>query len=347
MRRESLLGRTLWPVLLVALVGYVVADFVHYPVIASTGSAAVPTPQVTLWVAATESGGEAEVVARDAAASLELHGRSTTIKTLQGGSSQAVAGFLAAGRRGRGTHGAGSSAAPAPAQLLVLTSTTLADLARDRDEQLVPGAALEAAVAQALLRRAIPIGVLSDDPLALAVPRDAEVRTSGELLAAMRADPARQLFAIDDDAYSRDQLAALVQRAGVPGRTRFSVLPSGREAAAAMELGDANAVLTSRSALAGEARARRLRALAWPFGRGRAPVAWAMLLAPPGMPAAQVATLRRAVAALVREPQWRRVLRRQGRAPAQVGAAALPGFVPARAAEAEQLQRLAREVEGR
>jgi tripartite-type tricarboxylate transporter receptor subunit TctC len=264
-------------VLLVLLLGYVVADFVHNPFIAPTGSAAVPVPRVTLWVAGSVAGGDAALVARDTAAALQLRGTTTAVETLSGGSSQAVADFFTA--RGPGIP------------LLVVTNVTLADLAGDRADGLVPGAGMQAAVAQQLLRAAVPIGLLSTDALELGVPQRSPIRQPAQLLAAMRAAPAARLFGLPDDTWSRDELAALVQAAGVPGRTRFAAYPSGAEAVQALARGEVDTVLATRGAL----RAEGVRRLAWPFGGANAPRAWVALVAPPWLPRAEIATLRHAI----------------------------------------------------
>src|ERR1700754_2806757 len=204
MKRESRLGRALWVILLVLLGGYVVADFVRSPFSAPRGAAAVRPAAVTIWVPAGGAGDESAAVLDQAAAGLEVGGHRTLVRSIPGGSAQALISFLSRHHPGRG-------------QVLAISSTTLADLAHDRHETLVPGAAEEAALARALLRRAKPIGMLASDPIEVAVERRSPIRNDSELVASLQAAPGEQLFGIDDDTFSRDQLAALV--AGADGHS--------------------------------------------------------------------------------------------------------------------------------
>lgn len=335
MRRDSRLGRVLWIALLVLLGGYVVADFVRSPFLAPSGSAAVRPTQVTLWVPAVESGGETGAVLQQAAAMLDLEGHTTTVKSLAGGSSQAVANLLSRRRAGAG------------ANLLVVTSTTLAQIAHDRRDQLIPGVAEEAVSARALLWRAQPLAVLERDPLTLALPASGAEISGTQLLASMRADPEQQLVAIADDPWSRVQLAALVDRAGIDGNVRFSSFQSGAETALALEDGSASLALASRGSLREDFRSGRLHELAWPFDHGRAPRSWVALVAPPGLPAAQLARLRRWVDDLLRNPLWRTRQRRDGRQPGAPGARRPTALLRDGFSRADRQELLAQRVEDR
>jgi tripartite-type tricarboxylate transporter receptor subunit TctC len=303
MHGESRLGRALWIGLLVVLVAYVAADFARSPFVAPNGSAAVRPPKLTLWTPAGESGGETGAVLQQTAAALELAGHSTAVKTLPGGSSEAIGDFFSQTPSDQGTD------------LLVVTSTTVADLAHDRRDRLVPGAAEAAALARAMLRPVQPIGVLETDPLTLAVSRYSPIAGTDSLLAAMRSDPGSRLFGIADDTWSRVQLAALLERAGVNGHVRFSVFQSGAEAGQALETGAANTVLATRGALAEDLSEGSLRELEWPMGRSEAPRAWVAVVARPDLPAERVARLRRWFAALANDRRWRVLLRSAGRHP--------------------------------
>jgi hypothetical protein len=326
MKRESRLGRALWLVLLVLLGGYVVADFVRSPFSAPRGAAAVRPAAVTIWVPAGEAEDESWAVLNGAAAGLELGGHRSVMKTIPGGSAQALISFLSHHRAGRG-------------QVLAITSTTLADLAHDRRETLVPGAAEEAALARALLRRSKPIGMLASDPLELAVERGSPIRTGAELVASVAAAPAEQLFGIDDDTFSRDQLAAFVEGAGVDGEVHFTVLPSATDAGRAIATGAAETVLAGRPAL----RQTRLRKLGWPLPAPR-PRAWVALIARPSIGAAQLAALRGWVRDLQVEPHWRAHLRSEARRPATPGTRALANLLR-HTAPADRLEEVAERVE--
>src|ERR1700744_970548 len=291
MKRESRLGRALWLVLLVLLGGYVVADFVRSPFTAPKGAAAVRGAAVTIWVPAGEAGDESGAVLTGASAGLDLGGHTRVIKSIPGGSARALISFLS---RRHGGHG----------QVLAITSTTLADLARDRHETLVPGAAEEAALARALLRRAKPVGMLASDPLEVAVERRSPIRSDSELVASLRAAPGEQLFGIADAPFPRARLAALVAGADVNGEVHFTVYQSGADAAQGAAAGDDGMVLAGRPALRGE----RLHSLGWP-PPPRQPRAWVALLARAEVGGPELAALRAWVAALQHDPHWRSNLR--------------------------------------
>ena len=326
MKRESRLGRALWLAFLVLLGGYVVADFVRSPFTAPKGSAAVRGAAVTIWVPAGEAGDESGAVLTEAAAGLDLGDHTTVVKSISGGSAQALISFLSRRHGGRG-------------QVLALTSTTLADLAHDRHETLVPGAAEEAALARALLRRAKPIGMLASNPVEVAVERGSPIRNDSELVASLRAAPGEQLFGIDDDTFSRDQLAAFVAGAGADGEVHFSVFQASSEAGQAIVTGTAQTVLVPRPALLGSG----LRKLGWPLG-GPRPRAWVALVARPSTGAAELGRLRAWVAALQGEPHWRAHLRAEGRLPADPGTRALAHLIRHTAA-ADRLEEVAEQVE--
>jgi hypothetical protein len=326
MKRESRLGRALWLVFLILLGGYVVADFVRSPFSAPRGSAAVRPAAVTIWAPAGEVGDESGSVLGAAAAGLELGGHRAVVKSIPGGSAQALISFLSHRGPGRG-------------QLLAITSTTLADLAHDRHETLVPGAAEEAALARALLRESKPVGMLASNPLELAVEKGSAIRNGSELVASLAAAPDEQLFGIDDDTYSRDQLAAFVEGAGVDGEVRFSVFQSASDAGQALATGAAETVLVGRPAL----RQTSLRKLGWPLATPQ-PRAWVALIARPSVDASDLTDLRAWVADLQAEPQWRAHLRAEGRRAADPGTRALAGQIR-HTAPADRLEEVAERVE--
>jgi tripartite-type tricarboxylate transporter receptor subunit TctC len=304
----------------------VIADFVRSPFSAPRGIAAERPAAVTIWAPAAEAGDESGPVLGQAAAGLELGGHRAVVKAIPGGSTQALISFLSRRHPGRG-------------QLLAISSTTLADLAHDRHETLVPGAAEEAALARALLRHSKPVGMLASDPLEVAVDRDSAIRTGSELVASLAAAPEEQVFGIDDDTYSRDQLAAFVDGAGVDGEVHFSVFQTSSEAEGAIVGGTAETVLAGRPAL----RDGRLRTLGWPIPDPQ-PHAWVALVARPSVGANQLADLRTWVTALQNERHWRANLRAEGRRPADPGTRALASLIRHSAA-ADRLERVAERVE--
>jgi tripartite-type tricarboxylate transporter receptor subunit TctC len=326
MKRESRLGRALWLVLLVLLGGYVVADFVRSPFSAPRGAAAVRPAAVTIWAPAGEAGDESGPVLGGAAAGLELGGHRAVIKSIPGGSARALISFLSRHREGGG-------------QVLAITSTTLADLAHDRHETLVPGVAEEAALARALLRRSRPIGMLASEPLELAVDKRSAILNGSELVASLAAAPEEQLFGIDDDTFSRDQLAAFVEGAGVDGEVHFSLFPAAGDAGQAITTGAAEMVLAGRPSL----RHAHLRELGWPLSTPQ-PRAWVGLVAPSSITASELADLRDWVADLQTERHWRAHLRAEGRSPADPGTHTLARLIR-HTAPSDRLERLAERVE--
>jgi len=326
MKRESRLGRALWLALLILLGGYVVADFVRSPFSAPQGAAAVRGAAVTIWAPAGEAGDESGAVLTATAAGLDLADHPTVVKSIPGGSARALISFLSRRHGGRG-------------QVLAITSTTLADLAHDRHETLVPGAAEEAALARALLRRAKPIGMLASNPVELAVERGSPIRNGSEFVASLLAAPDEQVFGIDDDTFSRDQLAALVADAGVDGEVHFNVFQSGSGAARATAAGNNVAVLAGRPALRGE----RLHRLGWPLSTPQ-PRAWVALLARSEVDSAELGNLRAWVADLRRDRHWRANFRAEGRVAAAPGTRSLARLIR-HTAPADHLEQVAQRVE--
>lgn len=291
----------MWLAVVVLVGAFVLADFARSPLFPGSGAAAIAAPQVTLWVPSSEAGGEGGEIAEAAAAGFELAGHPATVKRLPGGTSAAVTNLLARPPRDGGSD------------LLVVTSATLAGLARDEADRLVPGAAGQALEASALLRRSTPLGLLAEEPLALAAAPESGISTGAELIERVRREPERCVFAIDEDGWSRDQLAVLVNRVGEGGDVHFVSGDSGSLAAGALDVEGANLVMAPRDALRPELRAGRLRAVRWPLGH--APRDWVALVAPPVYGGARLGVLRGMTSALIANRAWRRRLHAQGRRP--------------------------------
>lgn len=334
---------------MLVLLAHAVSDLLHHPFLGDTGDAAIVDAHLTLWVPGTEAGGPSESVARQAAASLQLTGRPATVKVLrQGGAAGAVTRFL-----GDGPDHA------RPDDLLVVSSATVADLARGRGDALFGGVATAAGEAEDALKHARPVAVLAEDALQLAVRPDAKVRSGTALSADLRARPGAHVVAIEGDAWTKAQLGRLVQHAGVPGRVAYRAYPSGAEAALGLAAGEADVVLAPRSELKAEVVAGHLRVLAWPSGAGAAPHAWTALLEASGLKAGQHARIADELRRLANDPQWRRALRATGRtvpaeaarvgAPSSIttrsGASVPKDFLLRKVAEATWLQRVTAHLE--
>jgi tripartite-type tricarboxylate transporter receptor subunit TctC len=332
---ESRVGRALWPALMLVLLAHAVSDLLHHPFLGDTGDAAIVDAHLTLWVPGTEVGGPSEAVARQAAASLQLTGRPATVKVRRdGGAAGAVTSFLGPGGSAR------------PGDLLVVSSATVADLARGRSDALFGDVATTAADAAALLGGARPVAVLAEDALQLAVRPGSKIRTGAQLARRLAAHPRAHLVAIEGDAWTRAQLGRLVQRADVSGRVPYRAYPSGAEAALGLAAGEADVVLAPSSELHDEVAAGHLRVLSWPSSDGRAPRAWTALLEAPGLRPGQHARIRDELRRLAADPQWRRALRDAGRTAPGAGAAVPRDFLARRVAAAAWLQRVTARVEG-
>jgi hypothetical protein len=332
MQGDHALVRMLWPALVLAVLAFVVVDFVRHPFLgAASEAASAPRPHLTLWLAETDASGEAGPVVHEIADSLQLYGRPATVGLLSSGASQAVTGFLGQRR-------------PAD-QLLAVSSETLADLAQERTSALPGEDPLRAALAQRLLARAAPVGVLESEPLTIAVPQSSSLGNVGELLAQVRRSAQAHVFAITDDNWATDNLASLVQDAGVDGVVPYRVYPSAQDASLALTAGDANVVLAPRGALSHSIGSHQLRALAWPAG-DLPTRSWVVLLAAPGASAAQIATLRRQFRALTHAPAWRSAARELGlSATTPLAGTRLRDFLAVQLARTAELQLVALQVE--
>jgi tripartite-type tricarboxylate transporter receptor subunit TctC len=330
---QHLLARVLWPVLVLAVLAFVVSDFVRHPFLGAASEAAVaPQAHLTLWLPETEATGEAGPVVRETADSLLLYGRPATVGTLAGGSAQAVTRFL--------------SHRQAADELLAVSSETLSDLAQERISALPGEDPLRAALAQRLLARAVPVAVLGGEPLAIAVLPGSPIHGVAQLLDEMRSSAQAHVFAITDDNWATDNLAALVQDTGVNGVVPYRVYPSPQTASLALTAGEADVVIAPRGALRSNVRAHRLRALAWPLAMGPPPRLWVELLAAPGTPAASVAVLRRQLRALRGNRVWRALLHEQGGSSMEtLSGTRLRGFLERQIAQTGRLQQLALRVE--
>lgn len=327
------MGRALWPALLLVLAAHAFSDLLHHPFLGDTGDAAIVDAHLTLWVPATEAGAPSEAVARRAAASLVLTGRPATMKRRTGGATGAVTSFL------------GPDGDARPGDLLVVSSATIADLARAARDPVLGERASEATAAQAQLRGARVVAMLGQSPLTLVVPARSHVRSGTQLVHELQRDPRSHLFAVEGDAWTKTRLARIVQRAGVPGLVPYRAYPDGGEAGLGLEAGDADVALVPADAVRDEVTAGRLRRIPWPRGWGSAPHAWTALVEPPTLHPDQRRRLRAELAALARDPGWRRSLRRAGWS---AGSATPPGRdVLARKIAAEaRLQRVAALVDG-
>lgn len=322
------MSRSLWAIVLTVVVAIVVVSYARQA-LDGGGEAAGYGPSLTLWVAGADAAGQTMSVATQAASCWELNGHSASVGVLPGGSTTAVAEFLN-GVRGK------------PDELLLITSTTLADIAHDRGDPLLDAESRErAARAQRLLTAAPPVAILASDPLTLAVRARSPVHTTAQLLERIRGAAARPLFDVAEDSWLRGNLAALVQSAGAHGEVPYGVFASSREALASLAADEGQVVVAPFSTIGKDLRDGRLRKLRWPLAGGASPREWIAILAPDGLRASEVDALRAQARGLCAGTAWSELLRGDGLSPVDARAVSLRSFVPNAFSEATRLQRLA------
>jgi hypothetical protein len=326
---ESTLDRSLWTIVLLAAVALVLANFAQRPLFGGDGEASGFGHPLTLWVTGGEADSQTRSVARQIAACWDLGGEHVSVGVLPGSSSAAVADFL------RGAH-------RTPEELLLVTSTMLADIAHDERAAPDSEARERAQQAAGLLALAPPVSLLGSDALTLAVRASSPPRSTEQLLALMRERPTEPFIGVAEDSWLQGNLAVLAESAGVRGRLPFDAYRSSGLALASLTAGEIGVVLAQRSSLAAPLAEGRVRTLPWP---GAAPPhAWDALLAPGGLTAAQVAGLRRQASTLCPGGAWQRLLRTDGLSPARAGSVPEPGFVRDGLGEASRLQALAARI---
>lgn len=331
-RQESQLDRTLWTIALTVAVVLVVLSFARQPLLGGDNEASGFSAPLTLWLPASQAGGQAEAVAQQAAACWDGSGRPATVGVLPGSSSAAVSDFLSR------THGAS-------ADLLLLTSTTLSEIAHDNLGTPSSEAGESAQRAVRLLARTSPIAVLGVDALALAVRASSPVHDTAQLLALMRRDPSRPLLGVADDTWSQGNLAALAQSADLHGQVTYSAFNSAREAVVSLDAGEVEVVVAPHSALRAGLRSGSLRELPWPGGQGATPPhAWIAVVAPTGLSTTELATLRGQARRLCAGASWTRTLHGDGLSPTSPSQTQLNGFVREGIGEASRLQSLAAHI---
>jgi putative tricarboxylic transport membrane protein len=330
MQRESNLGRALWMLVLTGVIAVVVASFAQRPLFGKDGEASGFTPTVTLWVASANPSDEAERVIQQAASRWDTRTRASSAEVLPGGSVAGVASFLDRVHNN-------------PSDLLVISSTTVADIAHDRTLPALSDLSLRAQRAAELLRSAPVIAVVSADPLLLAVPRNSPLRDIQGLSAASQEGSA-PLFSVADDNWETSNLARLVERYGLTGRIPYSVVPSSRDAVIDTDSGEASVVLAPRSEIRGELRDGRMRQLPWPEGQGSPPQTWIAIVGPTGLSPQQIASLRVQARKLYESPTWHEILRGDGLSPVSLSAAGLRQFVQSNLEKAARLQDTAARV---
>jgi hypothetical protein len=331
MSPESRFDRSLWTIVLTAVIAVVIISFARQPLFGGDGEASGFGRPLTLWVAGSGADGQAEAVARQAAACWQTGGRSVNVGVLPGGSATSVVDFLDRVHR-------------TPDELLLVTSSTLSDIAHDAQDSLAGESRERAQRAARLLQNAAPVALLGGDALTLAVRADSPIRTTAQLFALMRSHPSRPPVGIAEDTWLQGNLAALAQSAGVHGSMPFSVFRSSREAVVSLDAGEAEAVAAPHSALNADLHSGRLSELPWPAASNATPRAWVAIVAPLGLDGSALATLRRQARNLCEGGAWRRLLQADGLTPMRAKSTSVESFVRRGIQEATRLQTLASRI---
>jgi hypothetical protein len=328
---ETSFDRSLWTIVLTIVVAIVVFSFAQGPLTASDGPAMALARPLTLWVTGGEAAGQTEALAHQAAACWQLGGRQATVGVIPGGSVDAVGDFL------HRAHGA-------PDDLLLLTSATLSEIAYEA--LLPPGspARVRAQDAARQLLEATPVAILGHDSISLAVRSDSPIHATGQLLALLRSHPSHPLLGVAAEAWLEGGLATLAQGAGVEGEMPFNAYRSSQEAVVSLDAGEADAIIAPHSELARDLRLGGLRQLAWPASPSAENEGWVAILAPSGLSARTVASLRLQAAQLCNGDGWRQRLRQDGLSPAKASPGSLHGLIRDGLSEAGHLQALAARV---
>jgi hypothetical protein len=323
---ESRLSRSLWAVVLTIAVVVVVLSFARRPLIGGDVNANGFPPPLTLWVAAPEADSRTATLAAQAASCWGHDNGTTDVGILPGDSAAAVVEFMRHSRKRAD-------------DLLLVTSSTIATIVRDRDDSLLPAEVREHAIeAIHMLARVDPIAVLASDPLTLAVRKDSPIHSASDLLAYMRQAPLHPVFDVGNDPWATDNLAALVRRAGLTGEIPYGVFDSPREALASLDSSEGGVVMAPRSAL-GKELGKRLRTLPWP--PSMSPSAWVAIVTGDGVPRSRVRALRAQTQRLCAGSGWAGVLRKDGLTPVAAGTVRLDSFLSNDIARASQLQTIA------
>jgi tripartite-type tricarboxylate transporter receptor subunit TctC len=306
----------LWSVIFLTAVGAL-----GYSLLSGAGSVSALSsvaPQLTLWVPEAQAETQSVRVAEQSSGYWQRSAGAATVGVLPGPADQAIDAYWR--RTANPVQARGS--------LLLLTTTTLSELAEQRDRTV-----------QTQTSRAALVAVLATDPLELAVPVNSPITSVAQALGIEREDPTRKLFAVASNPWLVGNLAALVPGSGLRGRAPYRAYPTESAALGGVLQGDTGVLLATHSTLAGALQHHRLRLLRWTSGPQ--PRAWVALAAPDGVSANELRTLRHQARAVVSDPRWRALLRKDGLTPVSPGAIVPTAFLAKGTTTSRRLQQLA------
>jgi putative tricarboxylic transport membrane protein len=179
------------------------------------------------------------------------------------------------------------------------------------------------------LDQTTPIARLTAEALVFAVPTESPIKSASDLIAAIKADPARVTWA-GGSAGGVDHIAsALMTKAAGVDPTRINYIPfsGGGEALAAMLGGRVTVGVSGYGEFEGQIKAGKLRAIAVTSERRLEGVAvptlkeqgidlavmnWRSVVAPPGITADQRKVLLEAIDKMVKSKEWAEILKARG-----------------------------------
>ena len=312
-----MLSERLWRALLVAAVLFVIADFVRTDWIGPPlGRASVAASDVTLLM---PLGDASSPLHRDAdALAVAMTGAEYSASARSSGRSTAATLIdFSRSRERDGSH------------LLLLTSSSLAEVARAVRQPASRSEAAQARLALRDLRRLVPVAGAWADTTAIAVPRETPRLSRWTLAAGLGSADGLRVTGIGTDAASKATLAGLVRSLGIDGRVPYRAFPSGADSTLSLATGGVDLVLAPRSQLLGKGlrSGTRLVGPAEVPGVGlRAPL-WGMVVAPASVDPRARRLLSRRVAHSLASRSWRAYARPRGLRRLGVRAANLDAFL--------------------
>ena len=179
------------------------------------------------------------------------------------------------------------------------------------------------------LDQTTPIARLTGEYMAIVVPTDSPIKTLAELVAAVKADPAKVRWAGGSAGGVDHITAALFAKAVGADATKVNYIPfsGGGEALAAIMGGKVTAGISGYGEFEGQIKAGKLRLLAVTAPKRLAGVDaptlreagveleianWRSVVAPPGLTAEQRQALVAAVDAMAKSPAWAELLKQRG-----------------------------------
>jgi tripartite-type tricarboxylate transporter receptor subunit TctC len=328
-------SRSLWRLVLAATLLIVIADFADYPTVSGL-RASPPVTDLTLVLTAGDAGSPLKKDADVFAGALSELPRSAQARSSGVGTAATILEFA--------EH-------QDPGELLLLTSTAVAELTRGAQQPTSDDEARASRSALAALRRLQPIAPLFRDPVAVLVRDGPGPADFAELIDQVVERPGGRVLGLPADAAAKASIAGLIAGLGIDGEVPYRSFPNSSQAAMALAGGTVDVAITPRSQALGELKRGKIHTLAMPPGKaGEAhwlDPTWAILVGAPALREHQRQALRKVAARAQRSRSWRLHLGRQRLQPLEVGAEGLRRFVSRRAARAARLAEIVAAVSER